>query len=93
MITNLLLILIYPILVILKGIYLVLPNFDFLVQLQTPMQDAFAWFYNIAYLLNPIIPYTTLKVVFGTYISYYVLLFSFRGVSWVLRKIPFADLS
>jgi len=88
-----LLIWVYPSSLIFQGVLSILPTFDFLQNSLAPVADAFVWFFGIMAKLDPIFPYETQLNILTVIIGYYALLFTFKLVSWILRKIPFINLS
>lgn len=94
MITQLLIAAIaFPLLGIIKLLFLLIPDMTFLAGHETAFSNAMTWFYSMLNYINPIIPSSTVLVVFGVVTSYYAFLFGFRFLSWVLRKIPIIGIS
>lgn len=75
------------------GLFFVLPDIDFLSTYQTNITSAFCWFLGLVDFMNPIIPFPVVLSVFSFFVAFYTLLFSFKFISWILRKIPTLGLS
>jgi len=93
MITDALIFILAPLMALVLGLVQQIANLSFLAPVIDGIGIAFTYFFHLMVMLSPIVPYQVqlncLNVIFG----YYVLLFTFRLVSWVMRKIPALGIS
>jgi len=78
---------------LLHGLFLVIPDFNFLAPVHSQLTSAFSWFLGIINFMNPIIPSSVSLTVLGVYLSFYGFYFGMKFISWILRKIPALGLS
>jgi len=93
MLTSALLLLASPILIAMTSFMGAVANLDFLNPAFSGINDGLGFLYQFMQMLNPILPYNHQLIVLNIIIGYYVALFTFRAISWVVRKIPFLGIS
>lgn len=77
----------------LQGLYSLISDSTLLSAIQDNVTVALQWLYGIANFMNPIIPSSVSISIIGFYFTFYLVYFTFKFISWILRKIPVANLS
>jgi len=78
---------------IVHGLFLLIPDFNFLTDVQGNLTGAFSWFLGILNFMDPIVPVGVSLTVLGVYFGFYFFHFMMMFISWILRKIPALGLS